>query len=167
MFEFSHPSMQICLLWIPVVRKLGTKPSVASLIKSFEKKPSPNLNFFFLVDKMFYSPIIMDSRDGSKAPPPTEKGRYNPWAKPLLRHPFIPQVQDKNFTSSEIIFCFIAFSFCNRLSTSFQFIFNKISFCFLLSSEEFSSNSELLSIIDKISLKLHGKLAHISKYVNN
>ena len=48
-----------------------------------------------------------------------------------------------------------------------MFILNKISFRFFFSSEEFSNNKELLSTIDKMSLKLHGQLTHISKHVNN
>ena len=48
-----------------------------------------------------------------------------------------------------------------------MFIFNKIGFRFLLSSEAFSNNSELLSTIDKMSRKLHGQLTHTSKCLNN
>ena len=48
-----------------------------------------------------------------------------------------------------------------------MFIFIKKSFCFLLLLEAFLKSSELLSIIDKVSLKLHGKLTYVSKYLNN
>ena len=39
-----------------------------------------------------------------------------------------------------------------------MFIFTKISFSFLHLSEVFSNNSELLSIIDKILIKLHKQM---------
>ena len=67
----------------------------------------------------------------------------------------------------------LVFFFINLLSEKkivfhiAMFIFTKISFCFLVLSETFSNNSELLSIIDNISLKLQGKLTHISKYLKN
>ena len=48
-----------------------------------------------------------------------------------------------------------------------MFILNKISFHFLLSSEAFSNNRELLSTIDKMSWKLHGQLTRMSKFVDN
>ena len=48
-----------------------------------------------------------------------------------------------------------------------MFIFNKVSFCFLLPSEEFSNNGELLAIIVKISLKLHVLSTHKRNHINN
>ena len=49
----------------------------------------------------------------------------------------------------------------------FKFIFTKTSFCFILLLEATSYNSELLLINNQISLKSHGKLSRIGKYLNN
>ena len=50
------------------------------------------------------------------------------------------------------------------LTNSCLFQQNKLSLPSLM--EAFSNNSELLSTIDEMSWKLHGKLTHVSKNVN-